>query len=204
MDSISNTYVFMLCIFLLVLSVAADIIVLIDSSNRMRQVNFKIALELAKIIFIATGISRKGVHAGVVIYSTRSQALCNLRNCRSVPVMARRVSKATFVGGRSGLPRALNRANRLFKRSRRPQASQILVIIAAGKYRGNMMRPAKRMKSRGVTIFGMGIGTKYPKNLPKVCSGPPFFYAGLNLRKLNEVEIKDFISKLNNSEYYHH
>jgi hypothetical protein len=73
--------------------VAADIVVVLDASKSMGQVNFRIALQIVKIIFTATGISRRGVKAGFIIVGKRGRVVFNFRQCRNVVYMSRRVGK---------------------------------------------------------------------------------------------------------------
>lgn len=73
--------------------VPADIVVVLDSSKSMGQTNFKIAKQIVKIIFTATGVSHRGVHVGLIIVGKYGRVVFDLKKCKSVLSMTQRVKK---------------------------------------------------------------------------------------------------------------
>jgi hypothetical protein len=73
--------------------VAADIVVVLDASKAMGQSNFRVAKEIVKIIFTATGISHRGVKGGFIITSKRARIVFGFRRCNSVLSMTKKVKR---------------------------------------------------------------------------------------------------------------
>ena len=67
--------------------------VVLDSSKSMGQTTYRIAKQIVKIIFTATGVSHRGVHVGLIIVGKYGRVVFDLKKCKSVVSMTQRVKK---------------------------------------------------------------------------------------------------------------
>ncbi|XP_066485256.1 collagen alpha-4(VI) chain-like [Tiliqua scincoides] len=137
----------------------ADIILLIDTSDSMNQVQFEKTKEFLQSLVNKSDIGADKVQIGLLQYSSNPKEefplnrYNNKADLRTAISAMRQIKEGTMTG------KALDFASLYFDQSKggRPEAKQYLIVITDGASDDKVQKPAKALRDKGVIIYAIGL-----------------------------------------------
>ena len=126
----------------------------------MPNTGFEAAKTFIKKLYSNFPIGEDATHVGLVVYGKVSPVVFNLIDNRDKESVDDKVLSAFNPGsGENVLGKGLRiTKDRVFDVSARPGGHQVLMVLVAGKSNDDTRFPARALRDKGVTIFGIGMG----------------------------------------------
>ncbi|KAK3726333.1 hypothetical protein QZH41_008963, partial [Actinostola sp. cb2023] len=184
-----------------------DLGLLVDGSGSISENNFKKCKKFVKDMAKSFEISESGTHVGIVLFSSIPTVVFNFKKYYDVASIEKAIDGMVQPKRKTHIGSALEMTKSdLFDASSRPSVRRILIVMTDGISQDNATNAARAVRDIGVTIFTLGIGTKYwIKELNEIATDPDedhVFTSGFDeLDKMAEL-IKDkackvhFVSRL--------
>ncbi|XP_054846903.1 collagen alpha-4(VI) chain-like [Eublepharis macularius] len=155
----------------------ADIVFLVDSSSSIREENFEKVKNFLSVLVVSLDVGSDQVRIGLAQYSreTFKEFLLNQYSLKSD--ILEQIQNLTFRHGRTYTGAALDfiRTGYFTKSAgSRIQESipQILILITDGKSNDEVKMPARKLRTRGISVYVVGIGVQDPTQLQEIASRP--------------------------------
>ena len=145
------------------------------NSNNFRPDQFDNVLNSVKSTYAAFMIGKDKTRIGVVTYSERPRTAVSLDQYTSRQSLDTAVDQTLMspLTSLSLLGQGLNVVKQLFHGKSRPETPKILVVIAGGKSRDDVIKPSAALKVLNTTIFCIGVGQNIDRSeLETVASTP--------------------------------
>lgn len=167
-----------LSLLFLLSSVTLDLGFLIDgSSSVLGEQNFRQILNFVSIVAHSFSVGQASTRIGVVVFSLEAFVIFNFHTYFDIQNIDEALSSVQYPGT-DGPGTYLGRGLRvtkhyLFRSSGRPNVPKALVLLAAGRSVDNVVGPSLDVRSFGVEIFCIGVGSLYSKlQLHAMASAP--------------------------------
>ena len=172
-------------IFRLIIIVVCDAIVdlafLIDGSTAVGMKNFKKSIAFALRVIKNFAVSKLGTHVSVVVFSNQPHVIFDLQayyNHASLEKAMQNIAypkiknpKITYTKLGSGL-RVVKTS--VFKDSGRLNIPKMLFVMSSSTSADNVKIPALRLRSTGVVIYALGMGSAFsPTQLKTIATYSP-------------------------------
>ncbi|XP_053121349.1 collagen alpha-6(VI) chain-like isoform X2 [Hemicordylus capensis] len=137
----------------------ADIILLIDTSESMRQDQFEKTKEFIHLIVNRSDIGVDKVQVGLLQYSSKQKAEFLLNRFSNKADMREKISAMEQMKEGTKTGEALAFASPHFDQSKggRPGVKQYLIVLTDGESDDKVGKPARALRDKGVTIYAIGI-----------------------------------------------
>ncbi|KAF5896160.1 collagen alpha-6(VI) chain-like, partial [Clarias magur] len=178
----------------------ADIYFLIDQSSSIYPPYFEDMKKFILEVLLRFTIGPNQVRVGLVKYSDNYTLEFNLTKFTDKDSLQRAVSSTTQIGGNTNTGMALSFMGQLFKaaeKNRTTKVQEILIVITDGESDDKVSNPAEELRTKGVTIFAIGIKGANTMELLEIAGDKKRMYFVNNfdaLKSLKEIIIKDICS----------
>uniref|UniRef100_A0A803SW48 VWFA domain-containing protein n=1 Tax=Anolis carolinensis TaxID=28377 RepID=A0A803SW48_ANOCA len=137
----------------------ADIILLIDTSKTMDQVQFELTKQFIELIVNKSDIGSEKIQIGLLQFSSDPQEEFPLNRYDNKADLRKAVSAMRQMKKGRKLGKALDFASPYFDLSTggRPGAKQYLIVVTDGKSEDEVRNPARHLRNKGVTIYAIGV-----------------------------------------------
>ncbi|KAH9496730.1 Collagen alpha-5(VI) chain [Bulinus truncatus] len=148
----------------------ADIIFVVDASGSVGSLNFKKLLSFAANLAGSYLIGPDNTRFGLVVFSTGYQKVFDLNSYNSPVDVLQGILRSSYSAGSTNTDKALNsiRTNRMFDsfNGGRRDAPDIVITLTDGLSNNPTATAAaaNALKSNGVTLFSVGIGSAWSNN----------------------------------------
>ncbi|XP_069504838.1 collagen alpha-4(VI) chain-like isoform X2 [Ambystoma mexicanum] len=155
----------------------ADIVFVVDSSTSIGQENFQKVKSFLYTLVSSLDIGNDRIRIGLAQYSDQSYPEFMLNEYTSKSEILERIQNLPYRTGGSNTGEALDFiGNMYFTESDGSRAKmnipQITVVLTDGESTDDVKEPAKKLKSRGISIYVIGIGIKDAVKLQEAASKP--------------------------------
>ncbi|XP_068092359.1 collagen alpha-4(VI) chain-like [Hyperolius riggenbachi] len=155
----------------------ADIVFLVESSTQTGEVTFQDMKDFVHGFVSSLDVGFNKVRIGLAQYSDETNTVFLLNELSTKSEVLERIESLSFKRGTAYTGRALDIINsRFFTESAGSRAAeniaQILVLVTSGRSADEAAQPAKKIKSRGISIYITGPGIKDITGLQEVASKP--------------------------------
>ncbi|KAK3721427.1 hypothetical protein QZH41_020681, partial [Actinostola sp. cb2023] len=154
-----------------------DLGFLIDGSSSIEEQgrgNFQKVITFVKQIVNKFEISQHDTHVGVVLFHRKADVVFGFHKYTNKSSIMRHISAIEYRGGGTKIGIALSVAqNGLYKTSSRNGIPKTLIVLTDGKSSDNVTGPAQMLRGSGVTIYAVGVGSKFEKDeLKEIATDP--------------------------------
>ena len=105
-------------------------------------------------------VSRTYTRFAIVLYSSRPSKIFGFNRYTNRRSLLRAIGRIRYTGGGTKTGYALSYTyQRVLRFSRR--RNKVLIVLTDGRSYDNVLRPAVRIRSRGVRILSFGVGKRY-------------------------------------------
>ncbi|XP_029705380.1 collagen alpha-1(XII) chain isoform X1 [Takifugu rubripes] len=153
----------------------ADVLFLVDGSWSVGRANFKYIRSFISATASAFQIGQDKTRVGVVQYGSDARVEFNLNTHLSRPALLRAIGSLPYKGGDTMTGQALNflLENSLTEEAgSRKDFPSVLVVITDGKSEDPVEQYAKKLRSRGVEVFVLGVGQTDEAEMKLIASTP--------------------------------
>ena len=146
----------------------ADIGFVLDASAGTGEKAFKTSIEFMLAVASGIGVGFDAAKIGLIVIGTETKLLFQLNKFSDIASLKTGADKITYpgAGARCTAGKALRLAkDALFPKSKRKEASKILVLLISGESTDDVTSPAAELKAAGVTslVIGMGQSVSQPQ-----------------------------------------
>ncbi|KAJ7322543.1 hypothetical protein JRQ81_018830 [Phrynocephalus forsythii] len=137
----------------------ADIILLIDSSGSMDQVQFDQTKKFIELIVNRSDIGTNKVRIGLLQFGSNPQEVFTLNKYNNKDDLRRAISAMRLMpkGRKTGKALAFTSAYFDISKGGRPEVKQYLIMVTDGKSEDEVKRPARALRDKGVIVYAIGI-----------------------------------------------
>uniref|UniRef100_A0A8C8RRD2 VWFA domain-containing protein n=1 Tax=Pelusios castaneus TaxID=367368 RepID=A0A8C8RRD2_9SAUR len=137
----------------------ADIILLVDSSESIRPVDFQKMKDFMQLVVNRSDIGADKVQIGLLQFSSEPQEEFQLDRYNSKADLRRAISGIRQIKSGTLTGKALTFASSYFDESKggRPRVRQYLIVITDGEAQDSVSEPAKTIRNKGITIYAIGV-----------------------------------------------
>ena len=139
----------------------------IDGSGSIEsagQGNYQKVKDFVKSVVQGFAVSLEGTHVGVVLYSAKAEVVFGFEKHYDKPSVLAAIDSMHYPGAQRYTAMALDLARtELFEKGSRPGVPHMLLVLTDGQSQDSVTEPAQKLRDLGVTVFSVGIGTKYVK-----------------------------------------
>ncbi|XP_035529048.1 collagen alpha-1(XIV) chain-like [Morone saxatilis] len=153
----------------------ADVVFIVDESGSIGTSNFRMVRTFLHRIVSSLDVSQKGVHVGVVTYSSMPTAHIYLNTFDDKNEILQFLNILPYQGGGTNTGAALNfTREEIFteQKGRRKGVQQVAVVITDGESDDNVTEAAAILRRDGVTLYAVGIENANKAELEKMVSYP--------------------------------
>jgi len=137
-----------------------DLAFLIDTSGSVGRGNFRRCLAFVKNMARVFTVSRTYTRFAIVLYSSRPSKIFGFNRYTNRRSLLRAIGRIRYTGGGTKTGYALSYTyQRVLRFSRR--RNKVLIVMTDGRSYDNVLRPAVRIRGRGVRILSFGVGKRY-------------------------------------------
>ena len=137
-----------------------DLAFLIDASGSVGRANFRRCLTFVKNMARVFTISRSYTRFAIVLYSSRPSKIFGFNRYTNRRSLLRAIGRIRYTGGETKTGYALSYTyQRVLHLSRR--RSKVLIVMTDGRSYDNVLRPAVRIRRRGIRILSFGVGKRF-------------------------------------------
>ena len=137
----------------------------IDGSGSIEsagQGNYQKVKDFVKSVVQGFAVSLEGTHVGVVLYSTTAEVVFGFKKHYDKAGVLAEIDNMRYPGAQRYTGKALDLARtELFEKGSRPGIPNVLLVLTDGQSQDSVTEPAQKLRDLGVTVFSVGIGTKY-------------------------------------------
>uniref|UniRef100_A0A674KDA6 VWFA domain-containing protein n=1 Tax=Terrapene triunguis TaxID=2587831 RepID=A0A674KDA6_9SAUR len=137
----------------------ADIILLVDSSESIRPVDFQKMKDFMQLIVNRSDIGADKVQIGLLQFSSEPQEEFQLNRYGSKADLRRAISGIRQIKSGTMTGKALTFASSYFDEPKggRPRVKQYLIVITDGEAQDVVREPAETIRGKGITIYAIGV-----------------------------------------------
>uniref|UniRef100_A0A8C3IEV7 VWFA domain-containing protein n=1 Tax=Chrysemys picta bellii TaxID=8478 RepID=A0A8C3IEV7_CHRPI len=137
----------------------ADIILLVDSSESIRPVDFQKMKDFMQLIVNRSDIGADKVQIGLLQFSSEPQEEFQLNRYGSKADLRRAISGIRQIKSGTMTGKALTFASSYFDEPKggRPRVKQYLIVITDGEAQDIVREPAETIRGKGITIYAIGV-----------------------------------------------
>uniref|UniRef100_A0A674KBI9 VWFA domain-containing protein n=1 Tax=Terrapene triunguis TaxID=2587831 RepID=A0A674KBI9_9SAUR len=141
------------------LNMKADIILLVDSSESIRPVDFQKMKDFMQLIVNRSDIGADKVQIGLLQFSSEPQEEFQLNRYGSKADLRRAISGIRQIKSGTMTGKALTFASSYFDEPKggRPRVKQYLIVITDGEAQDVVREPAETIRGKGITIYAIGV-----------------------------------------------
>lgn len=134
------------------------------------------------------GIAKNGVNIGLIVITSKPRVAFGFKRFRDVPSLRNKAGRIRYpgAGSKCNAGAALKLAQRaLFPRSKRKDATKIVVTLIASESIDDVAAPAAALKSTGVisVVIGIGQAVSQPQ-VDSVATSPEYQMTNIDYSKL--------------------
>ena len=163
------------------LIVPFDLGFLVDGSKHVGRRNFKLLMQFVKYIYKPFAVSRKGVHVGLVVFTSNGKLQFGFKDHFSQRALDKAVNQVSFPGERGhSLGEAVTDTKRvLFAESGRKNVRKALVTIVVGKSDDDISSAATSLKTDGIRSVVVGMKKNDAKQIETLATSSTHYYINL-------------------------
>lgn len=179
----------------------ADIVFLLDSSNRVSPQNFKKELLLFDTVAQSFPVKKDGVNFASMAYSDKTQIPFQLNTHTDKSMLSIAIQAIPYMNGRPNVGQAVASVKtNIFDKSGRSGVPKVAVLILVNKTDDDLVVPAASLKAGGVKLIMVGIGKDVDASLLGSLASSPD--SVLLLDKIEELpsQAASVVVKINNGE----
>ena len=144
----------------------ADIVFLLDSSDRVGPGSFKQELTLFDTVAQAFPVKQDGVNFAGIVYTTRTHVPFQLNTHTDKASLSVAIRGISYIGGGGKAGQAIAAVkSRVLDASGRTGVPKVVVVLMVGKTDDDMVGPAGALKAQGVKIIMLGVGKSVDSSL---------------------------------------
>uniref|UniRef100_A0A8C3IEV9 VWFA domain-containing protein n=1 Tax=Chrysemys picta bellii TaxID=8478 RepID=A0A8C3IEV9_CHRPI len=138
---------------------STDIILLVDSSESIRPVDFQKMKDFMQLIVNRSDIGADKVQIGLLQFSSEPQEEFQLNRYGSKADLRRAISGIRQIKSGTMTGKALTFASSYFDEPKggRPRVKQYLIVITDGEAQDIVREPAETIRGKGITIYAIGV-----------------------------------------------
>ena len=126
--------------------------------------NFQLCLQFIKVVYGSFSISATGYRIGMVLFGASASVSFDFGKYSSASEIGAAIGSMKMIGGSCAAGQGLSTCQtQLFAQSRQ-NAAKVLLVMIAGKSTDDVSGVAASLKSSGVKIFCLGMGSSFDKN----------------------------------------
>lgn len=158
--------------------VPTDLVILLDSSTSVNQLNFKKMLNFVKQLLGTANIDSGDVRVGVLSYSNKARIHFNLNAHNKYRNIAQAVNNIRYVYGKTNTADAIRLMREemfLSYHGDRPEVPNVCLIITDGVSSVNPERTipeAIAARDEGIHIYAIGVGLSDTRELEAIATSP--------------------------------
>lgn len=143
---------------------AVDLAFMLDASSSIGgEANFKLCLQFIKSVYSSCTISSTAYRVGLVLFGASASVSFDFSKYSSASEIDSAITSLTLMGGACAAGQGLSTCqSQIFAQSRQ-EASKILLVMMAGKSTDDVSNVAGSLKSSGVKIFCLGMGSAFDR-----------------------------------------
>ncbi|XP_075791536.1 von Willebrand factor A domain-containing protein 2 isoform X1 [Pelodiscus sinensis] len=158
-------------------SQSLDLVFALDASSGVGRANFLQLRNLVSSTSLQFNVNRDVTQIGLVVYSTRARTAFALDAHITRVALLQAINQVPFLSGSASMGRALLHIHdhvMTVPKGARPGVSKAVVVITAGGGTEDAIVPAQQLRSRGVSVFIIGIGAVRRDTLLRIAGSPSY------------------------------
>ena len=154
-----------------------DLVFMIEGDSSVERYgigNFRRLIDFVRTMAVGFTISRTNTRLATVVYGKRPYKWFGFNKHRNIKTVYEALNQRAHYPRTAGCKtgKALSFVKRLFRNARR-RASKVLVVLSDGRSLDDVHVPARILRSKGVTIFSVGVGRYFNvKELDSMATDP--------------------------------
>ena len=170
------------------------------SIEKYGQGNYQKVKDFVKSVVRGFAVSLEGTHVGVVLYSATAEVVFGFKKHYDKASVLAEIDSMHYPGSWTHTGMALDLARtELFEKGSRLGVPNMLLVLTDGQSQDDVIQPGKELRDLGVTVFSVGIGTKYViQELNEMATDPDnehVFTADFNDMQTIVQKIKESVCK---------
>lgn len=155
-------------------TVAIDLVILVEGSEKTKPEDFQQIKEIVKAIYYSFPVSQKGTHVALEVFARETQIIFSLCKHYDHKSMDEDLDVMSYLPGPSRAGNALRDVKtKIIDLDSRPNVPLVLITIMTGKSSDELEEIADELKMACVLMFALGLTSSYsPQSLNQV-SGEP-------------------------------
>ncbi|XP_067393130.1 von Willebrand factor A domain-containing protein 2 [Emydura macquarii macquarii] len=177
-------------------SQSLDLVFALDASAGVGRENFRWLRNFVSSSSLQFSINRDVTQIGLVVYGSRARTAFALDAHVTSSALLQAINQAPFLGGSASTGRALLHVHddvMTVQKGARPGVSKAVVVITEGSGTEDTIVPAQQLRSNGVSVFVVGIGSVRRDTLLRIAGSPNYLIHVSSYEDLRNY--KDFITE---------
>ena len=143
---------------------AVDLAFMLDASSSIGgEANFKLCLQFIKSVYSSCTISSTAYRVGLVLFGASASVSFDFSKYSSASEIDSAITSLTLMGGACAAGQGLSTCQAQIFAQSRQEAAKILLVMMAGKSTDDVSNVAESLKSSGVKIFCLGMGSAFDR-----------------------------------------
>lgn len=180
-----------------------DIVFVVDSSSKVKRKDFATILEFCKDLIVDADIESGTVKVGMVVFSSKAKVQFELGMYQTKAELIEAVEAAPKLRGKLNIADAIQTATVMLRNSRSSTVESAMFLITSGESnikKRRTLREAKRAKSLGINIYGVGVGLSDTGELDSITSSSQTRFSIPSFEDLNDLSEILFLPKCKGKE----
>lgn len=168
-----------------------------DGSKGLKEVNFKLQLDLVRLIIQSFKVSKEEVHFAIAVAADKPEVVIHLDEYTETTSLQEAVEKISYPAGRRLIGKAILVAKEeLFARAR-AGVPKVLITFLGGRSKDSVEEPSTKIKKDGVRIVVVGMQRKVVETQLVTISSKPEFVIIQHVVSYLTAIIAPLVDKLN-------
>ncbi|KAJ8290828.1 hypothetical protein GJAV_G00018050 [Gymnothorax javanicus] len=170
----------------------ADLVILMDGSNSIGEVEFKIMKKFVSDVAGSFKVSPENVRIGMAQFSTDPHKMFYLNEYENITDVKNSILEIEQIGGGTYIGKALYFIQEFFKASTgsriAQKVSQNLVVITDGESLDDVEHAAEALRSMNINVFVIGVGRIHAFELLQIAGSQDRFFTAENFAGLEKIK----------------
>ncbi|XP_061169390.1 matrilin-2-like, partial [Saccostrea echinata] len=151
-----------------------DLVFVVDESTSIGKTNFNKMKNFLENLVDQITISNTAFRVGLVKFHTSATTVFDLNTYSQKSSIKRAIQNMSYVRGGTSIGEGIKSGRTVFSRSSRKDATKVMILLTDGQSKNKTLtaQEANRAKSKGVSIFVIGIGDVDREEITSAASEP--------------------------------